>query len=80
MFRKYHYWDSNYHNKEGQTLEECDKLYGRGRQTVKPGFVMDVVFLSKEKTFGYSWCLKVHNLKTGQNVPVRLYEKDKVYE
>ena len=80
MSGKYHYWDANHLNKDGETLEECDKKYGRGKQTVKPGIIMEVIFLSKKRDFGYSWCLKCYHKQTGQNVPVTAYEQDKVYE
>jgi hypothetical protein len=71
----YHYWDDNFRNDEGKTLQECLNLYGTGSQKVHDkDIIMTVIFLSVEKTFGKSWCLICYNKKTGANIPVRLYE------
>jgi len=74
----YYYWDSNFVNNQGETLEQCANKYGIGKQNLSKKIIMEVIFLNESKDFGYSWCLRSYNKATNNNIPVKLYENNKV--
>lgn len=83
MNNRYYYWDKNFTNKYGETLQECYDNYGIGKQKLSIrniNHTMDVIYLDEKQDFGYSWCLKVYNKKRGINVPVTAYEMHRVYD
>lgn len=74
----YYYWDENFRSNGGLTLQECLNKYGIGKETMGRGIDYQVIFLDEKRDFGYSWMLRCYRRKTGENVPVRLYEQHKV--
>ena len=74
----YHYWSKIFKTTQGKTLEECYQEYGTGSQYLNPFTVMEVIFLDEARSFGKSWVLRCFSSITGENIPVRLYEADKV--
>jgi hypothetical protein len=79
MEGRYYYWDNNYINDKGENLQECFDKYGTGIQNMNKQVRYEVIFLDETKSFGNSWMLRAYSRQTGDNVPVTLYEKDKVY-
>jgi hypothetical protein len=83
--KNYYYWSKTYQNDKGETLIQCFDKYGTGVQNfVKDGYnlVMECVFLDEHYNYGHSWCMRLYQLETGKNIPVRLYEKnpeEKIY-
>ena len=78
----YYYWDKEFTNYQGETLLECRDKYGFGSQKVPildVEYIMDVIFLDKRHSFGNSWCLRLYDKDTDLNMPVKLYENNKVY-
>ena len=77
--RTYNYWDDCFYNKNGLSLRDCYNLYGLGIQQIcNDTLTMEVIFLDESKSFGNSWALRVYD-RQNKNVPLRLYEKDKIY-
>ena len=74
----YHYWDGDFQNHQGKSLQQCFDEYGTGVQVVRPGVIMEVVFLDSRRTYGYSWMLRCFYATTGKNVEVRTYEAHRV--
>lgn len=75
--KSYYYWSDTYRNNDGDNLEKCVEKFGTGKQKLPhKNILMEVIFLDEKHSFGYSWCLRCYNKKTGQNVPVSLYEKN----
>jgi|LakMenE18May11ns_1017448.scaffolds.fasta_scaffold9958587_14 hypothetical protein len=77
--RTYYYWDDCFYNKNGLSLRDCYNRYGLGKQQIcNDALTMEVIFLDESKSFGNSWALRVYD-RQNKNVPLRLYEKDKIY-
>lgn len=78
----YYYWNDEFKTEKGETLIECHRKYGLGKQRITKNYIhyiMDVIFLDERKTFGNSWCIRLYNKKRGTNIPVTLCEPDKIY-
>ena len=76
----YYYWDETYQSNEGKTLQECFDAYGTGTQKfLRRSARMEVIFLDATRDFGNSWMLRCYHTATGENIPVTLYEPNKIY-
>ena len=79
MTKPYYYWDFAYRSKDGKTLQECFDSFGTGVQKLQlDDIVMEVIFLDAKRGFNNSWVLRCYSETTGINVPVRLYEENRI--
>jgi hypothetical protein len=68
----YYYWDNNFKNKQGLSLQECSEKFGTKLVSFHSG-KYKVVFLDSRRSLGNSWMLWFKDGR-GKQVPVVWYE------
>jgi hypothetical protein len=68
----YYYWNNNFKNEQGLSLQECSEKFGTKLVSCHLG-KYKVILLDSRKTLGYSWMLWFKDGR-GKQVPVAGYE------